>query len=105
MEFMKFKWTHRERVASAIVGSVSTVLLVATVFTFNTPFMRSIFFNLGVSLNGFALALVPKILLKKIPLKTLKSQRPGFFKGSLFLHITGDACFLIAGWFWFLETF
>jgi hypothetical protein len=105
MEFEKLEWTHRERIASAALGAISTILLIATIFTLNAPFSTSAFFNIGVSLYGFALALSPKILFKQTTLRTLKSRNPISFAGTRFLTITGNTCFLIAGWFWFLENF
>jgi hypothetical protein len=103
MKFENFKWTHREKIASAVIGGISTIFLVAAIYVFKAPFPISTFLDLGLSLNGFAVALSPQILFEHVPIKSLKSRDPVFFGGAAVLYITGDACLLIAAWFWFLE--
>ena len=99
---MEGEWNRKEKLASAIIGSIATIFLVSVLVTPISGNLAKAWWNAAIAFNGFAFALSPKVLFEKVSLKNLKENSWVVFGASAVLLLLGEVFMVFAGICWLL---
>jgi hypothetical protein len=101
-EHMETNWSHREKLASAIMGGISSVFLAVAFISPIIDVPSKFFIFIGLGLNDFALAISPHVLFERVSVNGFKLRGPLLFGSSAVLAISGNTCFLLSLWYWLI---
>lgn len=100
---MEQEWSRKEKLASAIIGSIATVFLIIVVTGVDSANVVEASRNGGVAFVGYALALSPKILFEKVSLRWLKESNLPLFGASALFMLVGQVLLAFSYVYWFLK--
>ena len=97
---MEINWSRREKIASAIIGGISSAFLAISFFNPIIAFPSKYFLFVGIAINGYALAISPYILFEPVSFEGFKLRGPILAGGAALLAICGATCFVLSFWYW-----